>query len=118
CSSVEFCSRGLLCRCPDGLHFEIDVDAIADEDAAGLEHLIPGETEVLSVERRLCGEPDALVTPRISGAIAVLDVEGDLACDVPDREVSEYTVVSVVESFDSLASKSELGKRLHVEEVG
>src|SRR6185436_13536095 len=46
-----------------GLHLELDVDAIADEDAARFEHLVPPETEVLPVEARLREERDALVTP-------------------------------------------------------
>src|SRR5262245_18819925 len=79
-------SRGLDGRRSHAFHFELDVDAIADQHAARLEHLVPLETEVLAVEGGLRDEADALVAPGIFGATAVLDVERDWAGHVADRE--------------------------------
>jgi hypothetical protein len=53
---VEIGSRGLRAglrgRRLDRLDLQLDVDPLADQEAAGLEHLIPPQAEVLPVERR------------------------------------------------------------------
>jgi len=51
-----------------GLHrldVELDVHAIADQDAPGFEKLVPLETEAFAVDRSLADESDPLVAPRI-----------------------------------------------------
>src|SRR5262245_34025524 len=67
------------------LQVELDLDAFADEHAAGLERLVPPQTEVLAIDRGLGGERDALVAPRVRASSPVLDLERHLARDVPDR---------------------------------
>src|SRR6185503_1604963 len=49
------------------LHVELDVDIVADQQAAGLECSIPGETEILAVQSNCRFEGDLLVAPRILG---------------------------------------------------
>src|SRR5688500_8219938 len=95
-------SRGFFGQGFDGLHFELDLDAVADEDAAGLEHLVPPESEVLPVESGFRDESDSLVAPRILGSAAVLDVEGYLARHVADGELSDDAVASIFEPLDAL----------------
>ena len=88
------------------LHLELDVDAIADQHAAGLEHLVPAEAEVLAVERRLRDESDPLVAPRILGAAAVLDVERHLARHVADGEIADDAVAIVRDLLDARAAEA------------
>ena len=54
--------RGLHGRRFDCLHFELDVDAVANEHAPRLKHLVPFQAEVLSVDGRCRDEADALVS--------------------------------------------------------
>src|SRR5262249_10365305 len=95
-----------------------DVDAIADQDAAGLQHLIPFEAEVLPVHGTFGDESHPLVAPRILGPAAVLDVEGHLPRDVTDRQVAGHPAAVVVLLLDAPAPEAELGKLLDIEEIG
>jgi DNA-binding transcriptional LysR family regulator len=94
-------SGGALRRGSDGLDVEVDVDAVADQDAASLEHLIPGESEVLAVDRRLGDEADTLVPPRVLAATTVLDVERYLAPDAANRQLTNGAVARTY--FDQCA---------------
>src|SRR5262245_17186926 len=87
-------------RCPHGLHFQLDVDAVADQHTARLERLVPFQTEVFTIERAGRDEPDALVAPGIGGAAAVLDLERDRPRHVPDGEITGHAVAGVLELLD------------------
>src|SRR5690349_7992925 len=82
------------------LHLELDVDAIADQHAARLEQLVPLQAEVLAIDGRRRQEADALVTPRILRASAVLDVERDLAGDVADRQLADDAITLAAHLLD------------------
>src|SRR5512133_2632569 len=73
----------------DRLQLDLDVDPIGDEHATRLERLVPGEAEVLAVDRGRGREADALVAPRVLALAAVLGVEDDLPRDVTDGEVAD-----------------------------
>ena len=45
--------RNLRFRLFHGLDLSLDIDAIADHHAAGLEDLVPRQTEVLAIDGRL-----------------------------------------------------------------
>src|SRR5215216_1765973 len=92
-------SGGLLGRRLHGLHFELDLDALAHQHTAGLERLVPREPEVLALDGRLGDEPDALVAPRILGLAAVFDVERDLPRHVADGELAADAVAVVPDLF-------------------
>src|SRR5262245_58944868 len=92
----------------DGLHLQLDVDAIADEDAAGLEQLVPVQAEVLPVEGRRRRESETFVAPWILRAAAVLDVERHLARDVADRQVPDDAKALPRDLFDSRGPESQL----------
>src|SRR3954467_8464883 len=115
-SSREW-SGGLCGRRLDGLHLELDVDAIADEDATCLEQLGPVQAEVLSIEGGRRDEPSALVAPRVLRAAAVLDVEDDLATDVADGEVTRHAVALARHLLDSRAAKLHLREAFDLEEI-
>src|SRR5450755_797501 len=104
--------------CAHGLQLELDLDAIAHQQAARLEDLVPLEAEVLAVEGALRGESDPFVAPGVLAAAAVLDVERDLAADVADGQLSGQTVERRAELLDPRAAEPDLGKVLDVEEVG
>src|SRR3982751_5447741 len=110
--SGGFCGRRL-----DGLHLELDVDAIADEDATCLEQLGPEQAEVLSIEGGRRDESGALVAPRVLRAAAVLDVEDDLATDVADGEVARHAVALARQLLDPRAAKLHLREALDLEEI-
>src|SRR5262249_18370036 len=86
CILLSGCFNG---RALDGLHLELDVDAVADEKASRFEHLVPSQAKVLAIDRSLCGEAAAHIAPRIRALSAVLGVERNLAGDVTDGEVAD-----------------------------
>src|SRR6185503_16599065 len=96
---------------------ELDIDAIADEHTAGLQSLVPLESEILPIERGLRNEAHALVAPWILCSAAGLDVEDDFPRGVADGEISGDAEAIVIQLFDSRAPEPELGELLHVEEV-
>src|SRR5579862_4486055 len=67
-------SRGLRGRRLHGLDLELDLDLVADQHAARLEHLVPAQAEILAIDRRRRDEAGALVAPRVLGEAAELDV--------------------------------------------
>src|SRR5258708_7816515 len=110
-------SRGMVGRDPNGLHVELDVHALAEHDAAGIERLVPGEAEILSIERRLREKPYSLAAPRVARATTVLDVQRNLAGVTANGEVANDRIVCFGELLDPLATEVDLRKPLHVEEV-
>src|SRR4029453_10497886 len=71
-----------------GLDFGLDLDAVADHHAAGFEHLVPREPEVLAIDRRLRAERRAQVAPWILRLAELFDAKDDLARNPLDREVT------------------------------
>ena len=101
----------------DRLDLDLDVHAVADHHAAGLEHLVPGEPEVLPIDRRLRREPGALVAPRVLGPARVLHVEGDFAQRPANREVADHAQPAVAQALRALALEGQLRMALDVQEV-
>src|SRR5262245_60644055 len=118
CQSWGDGSSSLHGRGPYALHFQLDVDAVADQDAARFEDLVPVQAEVLPVERGLRDEADPLVAPRVLRAPAVLDVQRNRPRHVADREIAGDTVTALRQRVDARAAEPELRKALGVEEVG
>src|SRR4051794_34475703 len=98
-------SRCLRGRCLDGLHFQLNFDAVSDQEASGLQHLVPLEPEVLPVNRSLGDESQPLIAPRVFGLAAVLHLEGHLARDIADGEFANDKVAVTLELLDALAPK-------------
>src|SRR3954447_17452311 len=63
---------------PNGLDRDFDLHLLADHHTAGLQRLIPGDAEVLTINFGGRAEPDDLATPRSAGQALELDVQGDL----------------------------------------
>src|SRR5690349_20436962 len=116
-SFLRFPSRSALGRGADSLDLELDVDAVADQDAARLEELIPGEAEVLSIQRRLCCEANPFVPPWVLAAAAVRGVQRDLPRDTVEGQIADDAVAVFPDLLDALAREAELGKLFDVQEV-
>src|SRR3546814_13143608 len=76
---------------------ELEVDLLAHEHAAGGERRVPGETEVLAVERGGALEADAGVAPRVLDGAGELEVDADGLGDAADGAVAG-DAVGLVES--------------------
>src|SRR5512140_544073 len=101
----------------DGLDLDLDVDLLAHHHAACLEDLVPGEAEILPVERSLRGEAGALISPRVLRAPRVLDVEDDRKPGAADRQVAGQPEAVVTQRLDLRAFEGELRVPRRVEEV-
>src|ERR1700730_9552608 len=64
------------------------LDLLADQDAAGLESLVPVQTELRAVDLRLGAQDDPLVAPGIGGESLVLAGHQDLPGDAMQGEVT------------------------------
>src|SRR5690606_35828850 len=67
---------------------DFDPDLVADQHTACLERLIPGESEVATVDARAGGEAHALAAPRVRATAVEAHVERHLSSYVADREVA------------------------------
>src|SRR4029453_6757053 len=100
-----------------GLEVELDPDALADQEAAGLQRLVPGDVEVLTVDVARGHEPGAQVAPRVDGHALELDVEGGGPCAVADRQVA-HDLEAVPDRPHRRAAVRHEGEALDVQEVG
>jgi len=85
-------SGGLDGRLPHGLDLDLDLDPLAHPHAAGLEDLVPGETEVLAVDGGLRREAGAQVAPGVPRLPGALDVEKDFARDAAGVGIGSATL--------------------------
>src|SRR5581483_5194354 len=97
--------------------FDVDLDFVAHEHAAGLERLVPLEAPLAAADRALRAETEAIVAPRILAGARLLDVEDDLVRLIANREIARDFVVAA-RAFDLLALEDHLREFLRVEEVG
>src|SRR5438105_2774745 len=70
------------------LDVDLDLHALADEEATRLEHLIPGDVEVLAVDLRRREEAGPHVAPRVDGGAAELHIQRHRLGDVPHRQLT------------------------------
>src|SRR5437867_843887 len=88
-------ARGVPSALLDGLGFDLDGDLLADEDAAGLEGLVPAEAERLPVELGLGREAEADAAPGVGRAALEGELERDRLGHALDREVAIDDVVAL-----------------------
>src|SRR5688500_17640098 len=72
-----------------GLHLDLDLDIVADEDSTGLERGIPRQAEIASVDLRLSAEAHALAAPRITAPPLERRIQHDFARHVANGEVAD-----------------------------
>src|SRR5262245_24135387 len=95
-----------------------DLHVVADEDAAGLKHLVPLEAVVAPPDLRRRAEAAALAAPRIAAAALGRDVERHLAGHVADREIPYQLELVTVHAGDPRAAEGDVGEIVDVEEIG
>jgi hypothetical protein len=67
------------------LHVDIDGDLISDQNSAGFQRRIPGQSEIFSADDRAGRRRDPNVAPRIfGGGRNVVDIEFDITGDAVD----------------------------------
>src|SRR5579863_9988922 len=114
----DFRSGRLGGRRLDRLQLQLELHAIADQHATGLECLVPLQTEVLAVESAPRREADPFVAPGVLAAAAVLDVERDRTRDVADGQLAGQAVTLRADLLDPRTAEPDLGEMLDVEEIG
>src|SRR5688500_12903608 len=72
----------------DGLDVELDLDLVADQEATRLQRDVPGQSEVLPVDRRGRLEADDLLAPGVHALADELRVEHDRTGDAADRQLA------------------------------
>src|SRR5687767_11068540 len=73
---------------PDHLDLEVDADLLADEQAAALEDLVPGQPEGLAVQLGAGREGGPAAAPGVVLEPLEADVEGHRAAGPPDGQVA------------------------------
>src|SRR4051794_23089528 len=61
------------------LHLDRDLDVVPDQEAAGLQRLIPGEPEVAPIDLGGCAEADSLAAPGILASSLIDGIQSHLA---------------------------------------
>src|SRR4051794_190092 len=85
-----------------GLCFDLDLHAVRDQNAAGLERLVPAQPPLTPIDLRPGGESGALFTPRILADSFEGGVEGDRHALPSDLELAsnlEAVVLLLVGAF-------------------
>src|SRR5215467_1779395 len=101
----------------NGFQLDLDLDLIADQEAASFESHIPVQTKILPVEVRLRAKPGNGLAQWIGADAVEGDVEGDLARLSADREITGYAEVLARTGY-APTLKSDRGMVGDVEEVG
>src|SRR5437870_3270565 len=110
-------SRGLGLGCfLDRLDLDGQLDLVADDHAAGLQREVPGEPEVLAIDRRSRREAGAQLSPHVLLAAGVVDLENDLAGRAADGEVARDAQAARARLLDALAGEGHVREVLGVEE--
>src|SRR5687768_11840344 len=99
------------------LDVDRDLDLIAHQNPARFERLVPGESEIATVDRGRGAEPKTLSTPRIASATFIVRLENDFARDVANRQLAGDTVAGVVDALDASASERDGGVLVDLEEI-
>src|ERR1700733_3767649 len=105
-----------------GLHeldIESDGDLISNENSAGFEGSVPGQTEVLSVD--LCDRRDrnSGVPPGILRRWSwPFNGKANFARHPPDSQVAFHRQLSILDDTDALGFEVQGGELLNMKEIG
>src|SRR5688572_765478 len=99
------------------LDVDRDLDLVAYQNPARFERLVPGESEIATVDRGRGAEPKTLSTPRIASAAFIVRLENDFARDIANRQLASDTVAVVVDALDAGASERDGGVLVDLEEI-
>src|ERR1700730_3525498 len=87
----------------DGLEVDLELDIVTEQEAAGLESLVPGQVVVLSVQLGLGGEAHAAVAPWVLALATEAGVKRDLLAFAADGHITDHLEVRRGLTLDSLA---------------
>src|SRR3954453_5758664 len=107
----------IVLRCLDGRDRRGEVDAVAEQVAAGLELLVPVDAVVVRVELALDGQADALLAPRVGRGALEGGLELDGARDAADGQVAGDLERGALDLADVGRLEANLGEAGGVEEV-
>src|SRR4051812_34894759 len=102
----------------DSGNVELELDLLADEDAALVERDLEGKAPVATVDGRLALEPDAEAAPRVDRGAVELPVDGDRVGLAVDGEITDQRVDVVLHLLDLRTDEGDLRVVGDVEEVG
>src|SRR4029077_20345076 len=103
---------------PDRRYVEGEVDGVADEHAARLEHAIPDEPVVRTVELTAQCQREPVSVLVVRNASAELTVEQDRTRDALDRQLArQREVATVAVEMHRDGVEADLGEVLDVEEI-
>src|SRR6266478_1651055 len=108
----------LLRRLFHGLDLEHELHLVAHQDAAGLQCLVPAQTEILAIDARAAAKAGALAAPGVLAGALVGDVEDHGLRHAMHGQVSDDTVDAGFHLLDLRAAEGGGGKLLHVQEIG
>src|SRR5258706_681706 len=100
----------------DRLNLDIDLDLVANGNAARLEYLIPGQAEIAAIDLALCAEASALTTPRILRLTLERDVERDRPSHITNGQVAGQLELLAV-SLDLRAAEPDFRELLDVQKI-
>jgi hypothetical protein len=106
---VDFISVAFLLLLPNGLDVQCYLDVVADDRAAGLDHLVPADVELLAADLCRGRERSSAVAPGVVDLAVVVDVEDDGPGDVADGQVTVDLRALVVDALNAGALKVILG---------
>ena len=102
----------------DRFEFDRNLDLIADDESAGLERNVVGQTVILAIDACFSAYGDDLRAPRRGVATIVGGLEDDWAGHVPDRQIASDFIGLVVDLLDLAALEGYRRIFLNLEEVG
>src|SRR4029453_2780831 len=110
-AAVELCC----CRCYER-EFQVDDNLVADKDAAGLKHRVPGQAEVLAADGGFAGDACAGVAEGIHCDAVEFGFDGNFLGDSLDGEIA-HKIEAVAVCLDMAGYEGDLRVLLHIEEV-
>src|SRR5690606_27576324 len=102
------------------LHVEVDLHLVSDQHSPGFQRLVPGKSEIPTVDLRGGGKAHPLTSPWIAPGSFIRRIELDLAGRAPDRQVPDdsETVTRLPEApVHATAAEIQVRMVLYVQEI-
>src|SRR6266496_4456160 len=107
-------SKGLF----NGFHSELDLDDVTHKETTGLQGQVPGQSEVVAVDRGPGIEGDNLPAHGILPTSGELGVQHDLACDAADGQIPDHLRMVAAQQLHAGALERDRGVTLDIQEIG
>src|SRR5207237_7979765 len=90
-----------------GLNAQLELDLVPQDEAAGLERLVPGQVVVLAVQPGLRVEAHPAIAPGVLALAIEAGVEHDFLGDAVDRHIPDQLEVRRILALDARAGKGD-----------